>query len=594
MVSPDSSQVTQHADPEPSQEQKRDGGDAQAQEPESEIKAVLKPEKACLFAGVFGDGKKPEGVSRPVFMSKAAQAAVSDLKKVGTFRRTSGGQLFYFLEKPKPRVVPLIADDIRLKTLINTKFNINAASREVFSHIVTAMQMECFENGLVAEVHQLSHFDRRSKTAYFSLMDGAYMLKLTGKGDPVRVPNGTDGVFFLEDASWEPWKLALKPRMGEKGKIIGMTHEEGIAKKYLVDPIEFVDTEFLSKDEQRWLFMMWLRTVMMDLSERPLLLIYGQHGSGKTTALQLVKKAIFGRNADVNKVSKEDDFVAGVTNSPLFVLDNADDFTEKWFGDSLATVATGISFTRRMLYTTNTEVSFPARAWVAVTSRTARFIDNRPDIADRFLVFSTSRPEGKFKGRQAAFDEIAANRNKILTDLVYQLQDYVARWRAVEDAEESTFRMAAFGVAVDRFAGIHDEQGMAARVWKALEKSQVELLIKDDPLVLFLRERFDRQGHELEYGGSAAQIATDVNHHLGTHINGRSMGQKIAVLWPILENEFGATRVPGRSRSVKYKFKRKEKAGETVNAGENADVGNSPQAIAAESVAKTMEGELVN
>ena len=209
-----------------------------------------------------------------------------------------------------------------------------------------------------------------------------------------------------------------------------------------------------------------------------------------------------------------------------------------------------------MLYTDNTKVSFPARAWVAVTSRTPRFIDNRPDISDRFLVFSTARPKGKFKGREVAFDEIAANRNKILTDLVYQLQDYVARWRAVEDVEESTFRMASSGVSVNRLAAINDEEEMAARIWKALEKSQVELLIKDDPLVVFLRERFDHHP-EQEYGGSASEIATDVNHHFGTHINGRSMGQKIAMLWPILENEFGATRVPGRSRSVKYKFRRK-------------------------------------
>jgi hypothetical protein len=572
--------------------QQRQTEEASPKKSKPKSKWKVEPEEPHRFALAFRDGKKPEGLSRPMFMSKAARAAVADLQQIGTFRRTSGGQLFYCLEKPRPRVIPLIADDIRLKGLISETFNINAASRDAFNHIVTAMQMECYANGLIAEIHQLAHFDRKTRTAYVSMMDGAYMLKLTGEGNPIRVPNGTDGVFFLEDATWEPWKLTVKPIMDDLGIVIGVSHEEGIASKYLVEPIEFVDTEFLSKDEQRWLFMMWLRTLMMDLSEKPLLLIYGEHGSGKTTSLQLVKKALFGRNADVNKVSREDDFVAGVTNAPLFVLDNADDFTEKWFGDTLASVATGISFTRRMLYTTNTEVRYPARAWIAVTSRTARFIDNRPDIADRFLVFSTARPKGKFKGRDVVFDEIAENRNKILTDLVFQIQEYVGRWRAGEDAEESTFRMASFGAAVKRFASILGDEETASRVWKALEKSQVELLIKDDSLVLFLRERFD-QHPDSDYAGSAADIANDVNSRLGTHINGRSMGQKIAALWPILEREFGATRVPGRSRSVKYSFGKMEKAGETVNPAENVETEISPQLIAVESNTHATGGELV-
>src|SRR5207248_1086051 len=135
--------------------------------------------------------------------------------------------------------------------------------------------------------------------------------------------------------------------------------------------------------DQQWLFEMWLRSLLLELSERPLVLLYGVPGSGKTLALQRVKKALFGESMDVDSASSEDAFTAAVSNSPLVVLDNIDRSYSKWLADNLAKASTGVSFTKRALYTTNTLVTFPARAALALTAFAPSFIENGPDLADR-------------------------------------------------------------------------------------------------------------------------------------------------------------------------------------------------------------------
>ena len=176
--------------------------------------------ESSRFLTFFGTGKSPKGMSRAKFMSIAAEHAVHDLKQVGKFRRTTGGQLFYTMETPTPLIVPLIEGEIRLQMLINGMFRVNAASANLYKHLVVAMQMEAYRNGEIIEVHQFCHANKESKTIYVSLLDGRRMIKLDGDEefwDSLNiVPNGTDGVYFLDDPSWEPWEPEVDVKFDEE------------------------------------------------------------------------------------------------------------------------------------------------------------------------------------------------------------------------------------------------------------------------------------------------------------------------------------------------------------------------------------------
>jgi hypothetical protein len=540
------------------------------------------PESAKIskFASVYGNGVRPKHLSRAHFMTRAADGAVEDLNKVGRFLKTSGGELYFCQEQPDAKIIPLTSDDVRFRSLINRHFKINAASGDVFNHIITAAQMHAYENGKVADVYQFAHVDRDTKTAYVSFLDGAYMLKLTGSPIPERVPIGTDGVFFANDVHCEPWTLAVEEEIDHDGQAVDVFYDKGAAKQYLVDPIEFTDTEHLSREDQQWLFEVWIRSQFLDLTEKPLVLLYGVPGSGKTLALQRVKKALFGANADVDSASTEDAFTAAVSNNSLVVLDNIDRSYSKWLADNLAKASTGVSFNKRALYTTNTQVTFPARAAIGLTAFAPSFIENGPDLADRTLVFGLSRVKGDFKGRGEAFRLVREHRDEILTDLALATNEYIRFWRKQQKEETSPLRMADFGILLQNYAKMEKQEDRVKKVFSVLQKVQTDLLAEHDSLVMGIQEWREKHPGE-DYEGTAGDIAKTVFELTGVRHTAGSIGRKINAMWAFLEKKFGAKKKPGRSRYMRYRFSAmesvpQEQAGELVKIGEHSQTQSSP------------------
>jgi energy-coupling factor transporter ATP-binding protein EcfA2 len=528
--------------------------------PEEDAKKRKDPKgEASAFLRYYKTGKTPSKTSRARFMSRAAQYAVDDLKQSGRFRRTAGGQLFYTMDQPTPLIAPLTQGDIRLQTLISDQFGINAASTHLYNHVVVAMQMEAHRYGEMIEVHQFCHADKKSKTVYVSLLDGRRMIKLDGDEeywDSLKiVPNGTDGVFFLDDPSWEPWEPALEVRFDEETGDEYLVHEEGLARRYLVHPINFVDGERLSKDEQKWLFEMWLRSLLLDLEEKPLLFLCGPPGSGKTVAMQHVKKALFGRSGTVDLIRKEDAFNAAVTSSPFLVLDNLDDFYATWLIASLATASTGIAVQLRQLYTTNDVVSVFPRAWIALTSTDSLFADNQPAIADRMIVLKMERLGEGFGEKGQAEAVILKQRNKILTDLVFQLHDYVRMWRDSSETKTS-LRVAAFGLAVSRFSKLDGEPEKAEKIFERLRRSQGDLLSDHNSLFTALDDYFALFPGAKTYTGTASQIARMVSNTTNTKVSAVGIGRKLSELKPLLQERYGMKDDGGKKSSKQYTFHR--------------------------------------
>jgi len=524
-----------------------------------------KSEGIARFAATYGNGEKNKRESRAAFMARSAQAAVQDLKAVGKFRRTSGGQLFYTLDKPI-KVIPLIAGDIRLQVLMSEKFGINSASTDIYRHLVTAFQTECYQNGEIIEVYQFSHADKETKTFYMSLFDGQNMIKVDGDEEywdlPKTVPNGTDGVFFLDDPSWEPWRLAIYTDIDEETGEEHRYHKEGVAKKLLVDTINFAATERLTPEEQRWIFEQWLRCLLLDLEEKPLLLLSGPPGSGKTVAMGLVKKALLGRNGSVDMITKQDAFTAAVTNTPFLVMDNLDGFYAEWLISGLATASTGVQVNLRVLYTTNDKIAVTPRAWIALTSTDSRFADNQPAIADRTIVLAMNRIEGGFGEKGQAEARILKHRDEILTDLLFQLHHYVRAWRASAE-ERTSIRIAAFGLAVERFAAINGEKDKAKKIFEKLQRSQGDLLTEHDSLFTALDEWFALHPDNDVYvatAGMVAEIVWSMAHV--PRVSAITMGRRLSALKPFLEDRYQMTSDEGKRGSTLYTFHRPRVDGE--------------------------------
>jgi energy-coupling factor transporter ATP-binding protein EcfA2 len=515
--------------------------------------------EASEFLAFYGTGRKPENMSQARFMSSAAESAVNDLKRSGKFRRTVGGQLFYTMDKPTPFIAPLVDGDIRLQALINDKFGVNPASTNLFLHIIRAMQMEAHLRGQTIEVHQFCHANKKTKTVYVSLLDGKSMIKLDGDESCWEllktVPNGTDGVYFLDDPSWEPWTPVIDAVFDEETGYERLEHPTGLARRLLVDPINFADTERLTKEEQKWLFEMWLRSLLLDLEEKPLLFLCGPPGSGKTVATQHVKKALFGQSGTVDMITKQDAFNAAVSSSPFLVLDNLDGFQSRWLIASLATASTGIAVQLRQLYTTNDVVSVLPRAWIALTSTDSLFADNQPAIADRMIVLNMERIGEGFGEKGQAEALILKHRNEILTDLVFQLHDYVSMWRN-SIAKKTSLRVAAFGLAVSRFALMDGEPEKAEQIFQKLRRSQGDLLSEHNSLFIALDDWFARHPDNKVYKGTAGMIAQTVRETTNAQMSAVGMGRKLSELKPLLVEKYQMTHDEGKTGSKFYTFHR--------------------------------------
>jgi hypothetical protein len=196
---------------------------------------------------------------------------------------------------------------------------------------------------------------------------------------------------------------------------------------------------------------------------------------------------LFGTRADVTALEggKQDGFVAAVCSSPVVAFDNVDE-NIKWLPDHLAQLATGIKFQRRKYYTTNEVVEFQPQCFVALTSRTPKFINGRDDVLDRTLVLHTQRRE-QFAPESCQLQTIADNRNSIWSELLRRLNQIVADLKNAHVADEQVdFRMADFARFALTVGRVDGNEETVRSILTKLDSTSSKLLLSDEPIALGL------------------------------------------------------------------------------------------------------------
>ena len=482
--------------------------------------------------------------------SAVTHQIIQDLKKTGTFFNTPEGH-FYFRRSEAPRLFPIEAD-VALAALIQERYGINPAEEREFNHVIRGLEIEGELRGEKVEVHRLAHYDSQSRRLYVSRFNGT-VCRLDGK--TIRqVPNGTDGVFFWDDPNWQPFEVIPVPK-------------HGLFEELIVHSANFRDSADLTGPEQQWVFYAWCLAQFFGSLHptKPLLLICGEKGGGKTLCLRKWLKLLFGTGADVTALErgKQDGFVAAVCSSSIAVFDNVDEHVS-WLPDHLAQIATGIKFKRRKYYTTNEMVEFQPQCFVALTSRTPKFIDGRDDVLDRTLVLHTNRRE-QFAPENDQLQTIAANRNAVCSELLKHLNRIVAHLKNDKLAgEHIDFRMAdfaSFAMTVGRVGG----QGELARtILGKLDSARTDLLLADEPISQCLEKWLEEPKNR-----DRRMSSDDLNAELGAlagaqnipwpYRNARAVGQRLAHITTNLKERFDAAVERDTSNQAWYRFSPKLK-----------------------------------
>jgi hypothetical protein len=329
--------------------------------------------------------------------------------------------------------------------------------------------------GINADLRRFSAYDVATKTAYLSAYDGR-MWRIDG-AQADKVQSGEDGMFFLDDDGGLP----CEPEVDNHGILLDLL----TSLNYEIGP------GGMTPDQQRKLMIVWTFALAFPdlLPDKPIMLLDGLKGSGKTTAIKLIQHALVGK-PKIMAISKdqERDFGVLLLRSPIAILDNMDTYID-WIQDKICQYATEGTFPKRKLFSDDEEILIRPMSFVAITSRDPRSF-RREDVVDRLLITRLKRYEG-FKAAQKLAARIEENRPKLLGEYIYHVGRIVDALRegALDEDRIEKWRMASFA-SFSRVIGKVFEWP-ADEVEAMLEAMQAERDIfegEGDPLVEIMQE----------------------------------------------------------------------------------------------------------
>ncbi len=361
------------------------------------------------------DGKRPFIVDREV-----CDAAVRDLKEKGRFLQVEGGQGYWFNDA-KRKVMTI--DSPMMETVLDVRYGINPADR-LIRNVVASLRTETLTHGEDARVYRLAHYNVKNNVLYIYAGQGL-VYKLNGR-KILTQNNGNDGVFFQDIEKEACWKADFNnPRDPFETLIKGLSFASG-------------EGVVLAPRHQGIVLWLWLRSLFFEEIQptKPILVLTGDQGSGKTTALRRILYLLFGPRGEVSSVKDEQAWTPVITSNYLVVLDNVDKRL-KWLPDKLNLAATGQTISIRVLYETNREYKVTPRCFLALTTVHPPFEEST--VVDRFILLRM-QPLDEYMSEKSIRHEVLSQRNRLWAGLLNQLNSDINCLRTKD--VEVDFRMA--------------------------------------------------------------------------------------------------------------------------------------------------------
>ena len=257
-------------------------------------------------------------------------------------------------------------------------------SREnkVFKFLIALIEDMVMTESETPRVRPSKEWDRRGSVIYVSNGDSRMYRVSANKIESVS--NGTDGVVFLRGSTLLPFELSDGPGVDP--------FAESMLFKFAA----------LERDTDAMNCRLWTLNLFACHDNKPILLVNGPRGSGKTFLLQGVKQFIGIReNGELDYTANKmdhgdkgsDNFWIIIDKGRFEIFDNFD-YKIKWADNDLQTASTNGVHKTRELYKTSIIVTQYPRASIALTSNNAVFTAEGGGLPDRIIkVAMTGRPK---------------------------------------------------------------------------------------------------------------------------------------------------------------------------------------------------------
>jgi hypothetical protein len=338
-------------------------------------------------------------------ISKMADLVIDDL--------VSDGILGYDLDLQVPfyyranEAIKMDRHTFDWQYLLDTRYNINAGAED-FGVMTAALRSRTRTHGIQATLRTFSYYDTIRNLLYVTNFSGG-MWRLDG-AVPKLVENGTDGVFIRVDRSGEPYTPVFESH--------GLLDEFVFSRpNYSRD---YMDPEIAKLFVRAWTYSILIPEL---IRTRPLLIVEGTYGSGKSTMFRSILWLLRGRSADVFQMPHDSKELKEIAWDQNYLFFDGVDSLYLGLSNALSTISTGTYDRVRILYTHDFEIH-RLHAFLGLSTMDAKFM--REDVTDRSVLIQTDRLQ-KFLSETEFMRDVLGFRNELWGELLTDLNEVIRR-----------------------------------------------------------------------------------------------------------------------------------------------------------------------
>jgi hypothetical protein len=257
-----------------------------------------------------------------------------------------------------------------------------------------------------------------------------------------------------------------------------------------------------SEDDWR-LFVSCLTHAFRPRGPYPVLVIYGEQGSAKSSLVRVFRSLIDPNTAALRTTPRDErDLVIAATNGWVIAVDNLSHLPD-WLSDAVCRLATGTGFATRELYTDAEEAIFAAQRPIVMNG--IEEVTTRGDLLDRALVlYLPTIPEEQRQDEQAFWETFTQAHPLILGAVLDIVSTALRTLPTVQLVQKP--RMADFALwacAAAEACGWTDEEFLEAS--QGMRETAHGLTLDASLVGPFVR---DFAGQHREWEGTASELLT--------------------------------------------------------------------------------------
>jgi len=295
---------------------------------------------------------------------------------------------------------------------------------------------------------------------------------------------------------------------------------------------------FLNVEDTTWpLVVAWLVATLRPRGPYPVLALFGEQGSAKSTTGRLLRDLVDPNSAPLRAEPRDGrDLMITAGNSWCLAYDNLS-HVPPWLSDALCRLSTGGGFATRELYTDQDEVIFDSQRPVLLTS--IEEVATRSDLLDRcVIVWLSAIPEGSRRPESEILKTFEIARPRIVGAL---LDAVVGALKNLPSTKlDNLPRMADFALWVAAAeASLGWPEGTFLAAYAGNRASANEVALEASPVARPLIEMLDEQGEWLGTSGELlealeSRVPDQVKRQRIWPANARSMSGHVKRLSPNL------------------------------------------------------------